>query len=148
MIEDKFRVSAKPEVLLPPPRFDESATAKAQPVEPIRRSRLSSWLGKGSSVRGMITKSRALALMVIAGLATGTLGGIALVKHSERIDQATSRELVSSSSIEDPEFRGFATAETGAHGFLATGAVGGRRRIRARARTGGAQRAYRVAIIR
>lgn len=145
MVDDQRDVNIKTGLPLEPPRFDDSATAKAQPVEPISRSRFSNWFGKGGAVRGMITtKSRALALVVIAGLATGTLGGIALVNQSEssnQINQTTANESVS--VLPNPNFE---TAETGARGLLLTGAVGNRRKIRVRPRVGG-QRAYRVAVI-
>ncbi len=148
MVDDQFDMNVGTGLPLPPPRFDDSATARAQPVEPISQSRFSNWFGRGGSVRELITtKSSALALVVIAGLATGTLGGMALVSYSQQsvpIDQTTANEpaiTIANSQLD------FETAEIGASGLLVTGATVSRRKIPARERRGGAQRAYRVAVI-
>jgi hypothetical protein len=146
MVGDQLDVNVEMGLPLEPPRFDDSATAKAQPVEPISRRRFSNWFGKGGAVRGMITtKSRALALVVVAGLATGTLGGIALVNQSEQSSQTT--QTAANESVSGLPNTNFETTETGASGLLVTGAVGNRRKIRGRQPIGG-QRAYRVAVIR
>jgi hypothetical protein len=147
MVDNQSKASIKTESQLPTPLFDDSATAKAQPVEPISRSRFSNWFGKQGSVRRLITtRSRALSLVVIAGLATGTLGGMALVSHSQA-DQATANEAVFAQPNQDGQLD-FETAEVGARGLLVTGDLGRRHKIRARQRTGGGLRAYRVAVIR
>jgi hypothetical protein len=147
MVDDQLNANVETGLPLPPPRFDDSATAKAQPVEPISRSRFSNWFGRRGSVREMITqRPSVLALVVIAGLATGTLGGIALVNHTEQTDQTTANESVSGLPKSNGQLD-FETTEIGARGLLVTDAVGSRRQIRARERMGGAQRAYRVAVI-
>lgn len=101
-------------------------------------------------MRGLITtKSSALALVVIAGLATGTLGGMALVSHSQQsmqTDQATANQPAPARTIANGQLD-FETAEIGASGLLVTGAAVSRRKIPDRERRGGAQRAYRVAVI-
>jgi hypothetical protein len=64
-----------------PPRFDEEASAHAQPVQPLPESRLSAFRSRLAFLRHAVgTKSGAFALVVIAGLMTGTLSGMALVK--------------------------------------------------------------------
>ena len=65
---DSTHIVDNPEVNLPPPRFDERAAANAQPVKPIRTSRISAL---AASLRHVVTNgSRAFVLVVIAGLAT------------------------------------------------------------------------------
>src|SRR6266851_10506176 len=81
---DSTHVVDEPKLDLPPPRFDEMAVANAQPVQPIRTSRVSAFHDRVAYLRRAVTsRSRALALVVIAGLATGTLVGMAWVKEPQ-----------------------------------------------------------------
>lgn len=144
----------EPEGNLPPPHFDESATANAQPVQPIRTSRVSGFHNLAASLRRAATsRSRALALVVIAGLATGTLVGMALVKEPQVTAESPSvNHSVSELAPADPP-NDSQNQEPGAEAFGVTGlqsatAGTGIRRGRSRARSSRGARAYRVTILR
>ena len=134
--------SIKVDSTLEAPRFDSMAAANAQPVEPIPRG-FSSWIEKSKSVRELITtRARALSLIIIAGLATGTLGGILMVN-----DPPSSIAPVT--SLADSErTKNLIGADSGAYGFLINRNTGRNRKARHQARSAGAPRAYRVAVIR
>jgi hypothetical protein len=77
----------------PPGLFDEIASAKAQPVRPIPTSRVSVWIQRAHDTahdtRQMLTtRTKALALVLVGGLAIGTLGGTMLVKQRFSPDAA------------------------------------------------------------
>ena len=148
---DSTQIIDEPEANLPPPRFDERAAANAQPVKPIRTSRISAL---AASLRQAVTsRSRALALVVIAGLATGTLAGMALVKEPRlTAESPTGNHSVSELAPADP-LSDSQNQEPRAEGFDATGlqsasAGTGIRRSRSRARSNRGARAYRVAVFR
>ena len=83
---------------LSPPRFDDEANAHAQQVQPIPESRVSALLNRAQSFRrAAVTKFSALTLVVIAGLLTGTLGGMAMVK----VTQATETSSVTAESVSE-----------------------------------------------
>lgn len=66
----------------PPPHFDESASANAQPVQPIPASVVTVWFQHARSARQMLpVRTKALALVLVGGLAIGALGGTLLVKE-------------------------------------------------------------------
>jgi len=72
------------------PRFDDEASAHAQQVQPIPERRVSVWLNRAQSFRrAAVTKFSALTLVVIAGLLTGTLGGMAMVKVAQVTDTSS-----------------------------------------------------------
>jgi hypothetical protein len=80
------------------PRFDDEASAHAQPVQPIPERRISALLNRLHSFRGAaVTKFSALTLVVIAGLLTGMLGGMTLVK----VVQATDTSSVTTESMSE-----------------------------------------------
>lgn len=77
----------------PPGLFDEIASANAQPVRPIPISRVSVWIQRAHDTahdtRQMLTtRTKALALVLVGGLAIGTLGGTMLVKQRFSPDAA------------------------------------------------------------
>ena len=75
---------------LPSPRFDDEATAHALPVQPIPERRVSALLYRMQSFRrAAVTRFSALTLVVIAGLLTGSLGGVALVKVAQATDTSS-----------------------------------------------------------
>src|SRR5687768_7961527 len=86
-----------------PPRFDKCAAANAQPVQPIPASRLSAFHNHFASLRRAVSGgSRALILVVIAGLVAGTLGGMVLVNERQVADvPAAAAESVSESAPSD-----------------------------------------------
>jgi len=148
---DSTHLIDEPEGNLLPPRFDEKAAANAQPVKPIRMSRISVL---AASLRQAVTsRSRALALVVIAGLATGALAGMALVKEPQvSAESPTGNHSVSELAPADP-LNDSQNQEPRAGGFGDTGlqsasAGTGIRRSRSRLRSSRGARAHRVAILR
>lgn len=66
----------------PPAHFDDVASAEAQPVRPIPRKGFSVWLDRANHARMKLNvRPKALALVLVGGLAIGTLGGTMLVKE-------------------------------------------------------------------
>ena len=151
---DSTYLIAEPEGNLPPPHFDERATANAQPVQPIRTSRVSAFHNGAASLRRAVTsRSRALALVVIAGLATGTLVGMALVKGPQAPAESPSSnhsvsELVPADPMNDSQNQEPRAEGLGVIDLQSASAGTGVRRGRSRARSSRGARAYRVAIIR
>jgi hypothetical protein len=144
----------EPELNLPPPRFDERATAKARPVQPIPADRDSAWhKGVDYFRRALSSSSRALVLVVIAGLVTGTLGGIAWVKERQVTDvSSTANESVpelgtpdthSDSPNDEPRAEVF-----GVNDLQGASPAPQIRKGRARTRSSRSPRAYRVAVVR
>jgi hypothetical protein len=147
---DSTHVIDEPGLNLPPPRFDEKATANAQPVQPIPAGRVSTWLENVSSLRrGIIGRGKALVLVVIAGLVTGTLGGMTLVKEQVTDVSPAASESVSGlapvdSQNEEPRAEVFGVTD-----LQSLGPTGTRiRKSHSRARSSRAPRAYRVAVLR
>src|SRR2546423_9817705 len=142
-----------PEANLPPPHFDERATANAQPVQPIRTSRVSTFHNVAASLRRSVTsRSRALVLVVIGGLATGTLVGMAWVKEPQATTESPSAnhsvsELAPADPLSDSQNQGPRAEGLGVTGLQSASAGAGIRRVRSRARSSRGARAYRVAIL-
>lgn len=151
---DSTHVIDEPEENLPPPRFDERATANAQPVQPIRTDRVSAFYNGAASLRRAVTsRSRALALVVIAGLATGTLVGMALVKDHQVTAESPSAnppvsELAPADQPNDSQNQEPRAEGLGVNGLQSASAAIGIHRVRSRARSSRGARAFRVAIIR
>jgi hypothetical protein len=151
---DSTHLVDEPKLNLPPPHFDERATANAQPVEPIRASRVSALYNRADSLRRAVTsRSRALALVVIAGLATGTLVGMALVKEPQVTAESPSAnhsvsELAPADPLNDSQNQQPGAEAIGVTGLERASAGTGIRRNRSKARSSRGARAYRVAILR
>ena len=126
---------------LPPPRFDEHAHLKAQPVMPIRKSRFTLLFEKLSA-----DSSRSVALIVILGFLTGALLGVSLVGQNTSAPAAAHQALAV-----QPEKRALQLqdAEVGVSGIQTerTHSRSGWSR-RAREPNFGPPRAYRFAVIR
>lgn len=134
-----------------PPRFDQSASASAQPVQPIPRTELFDWLRNlNSRRRRSRAKLPALVLVVISGLALGTMGAIALVKERRpAVEPPPASQSVSELAVSLTSPEQLNTAEVGATGFQSNGSNTTRpHKIRPRPRSNGAPRAYRVSVIR
>ena len=151
---DSTRLIDEPEGNLPPPRFDEKAAANAQPVQPIPTGRFSAFHNRATSLlQAAGTRYRALALIVLGGLATGTLGGMAWVKKpqvtavspsaNESASKAASPDSLSDSQNREPHAEAF-----GAIDLQSAIPSTGIRRGRSRARSSRGTRAYRVAVLR
>jgi hypothetical protein len=147
---DSTHIVDKPESNLPPPHFDERATANAQPVEPIRTSTISAL---ATAFRQTVASgSRALVLVVIVGLATGTLLGMAWVKAPPATSESPSMnhsvsELTPTDQLSDSQNQPVADAFRVTDLQRASAGTGIRKSgSRARPTRGG--RAYRVAILR
>ena len=127
------------------PRFDESACANAQPVQPLPIKKTPTWARGLRSARLVLNgRTRALALVIIAGLATGSLGGTLLMnQYSEGDNESAivSNPVVEESAASAPnEIDGMTTAS-------ATVVTTARRYRRARVMPQRFRRAYRVAVI-
>ena len=143
---------------LPPALFDEAASANAQPVQPIPAGGPAASVQRTSRVRALLgAKTKAFVLVVVGGLAFGTLGGTMLVREGHSTPdgaQGNQAELAETSAVPDatPEIDSSdATMGLGAFaGALprADQASSGKRRHRLRPRVQGAPRAYRVTVIR
>lgn len=136
---------------LPPPRFDDSANASAQPVQPIPRTGIVAWMRSLNSGRNRIAGHLpALALVVMSGLAIGTIGGMALVKERRPyVEPPAANDSVSELTVPAAKTEDLDTAEVGATGFQSSDSnTTGPRKVGSRARTNGELRAYRVAVIR
>ena len=143
---------------MPPAFFDEAASANAKPVQPIPKGRIRAWVQRARNRRPLVmAKTKALALVLIGGLALGILGGTMLVKVSQWSRDATpANEEEIAETTEAPGAVGNAepSRETRALDTFATPlqrpgpASSANRRHRVRARVQSANRAYRVAVIR
>ena len=126
---------------LPPPRFDEHAHLKAQPVMPIRKSRIIQLFEKLFA-----DGSRSLALIVILGFLTGALIGVSLVGQNTSAPDPTDQAL----AVEpEKEALPLQDAEVGVYGIQTerTNNRSGASR-RPRAANVGPPRAFRFAVIR
>ena len=89
MMDDRMNTldSTEAEIESPPAvRFDEVASANAKPVQPIPIGGVAVWIQRAHErahyARQMFTgRTKALALVLVGGLAIGTLGGTILVKQ-------------------------------------------------------------------
>ncbi len=126
---------------LPPPRFDEHAHLKAQPVMPIRKSRVTLFFEKLSA-----DSSRSLALIVILGFITGALIGVSLVGQNVSAPEPTDQASVVEPKQEALQLQ---DAEVGVYGIQTerTNSRSGATR-RVRVPNFGPPRAYRFAVIR
>ena len=126
---------------LPPPRFDEHAHLKAQPVKRIRKSRITQFFEKLSA-----DGTRSLAVIVIVGFLTGAAIGMSLVGQNTSAPDATDQALVVEPDKETSQLR---DAEVGVSGIQTerTNMRSGASR-RARVPNFGPPRAYRFAVIR
>ncbi|MDQ2977499.1 MAG: hypothetical protein M3R69_19065 [Acidobacteriota bacterium] len=144
----------QPEPQLSPPHFDETASANAQPVQPIRRARVAAWSQYASSLYGAAAKrSRTLALVVIAGLATGTLSGMAwhhsqVTSESSALNESVSESPGAASQDEQPAAAVIGGSDLQSTGSMIAGPTTRIHRSRTRGRSSQAPRAYRVAVIR
>lgn len=140
------------------PLFDDSASARARPVEPIQlgaepvhRNPFKGWRGRISSIpKALGNQTRALVVVVLIGLITGAVGGFLLVKAARGDSQAVVAETLSN----EPNAELTANETQNLDAFaseLSTAAQTQRttlkRNTRVRPRSN-KPRAYRVAIIR
>ena len=89
-----------------PARFDESARANAQPVQPLPQRGVSVWIQRARFARQVLKRrTKGLALVSVGGLAIGSLGGTMLVKERHPSTDAAS-------VIEEPNAKTSAVQET------------------------------------
>jgi len=138
----------EPEFKLPPPRFDESAASNAQPVQPIQVNRASALYDRVAPLgRALTSGSRALVLVVIAGLVTGTLGGIAWVDERQLTDVPETTNELSDAARENPQNEELHAEVSGVADLQSTGLMTSQsRKGRSRVRPN-RTRAYRVAVL-
>ena len=139
---------------LPTPIFDAHASASAQPVEPIRSSRILNWRNRVRSLSRRIDgQSRMLAVVILIGLITGALAGMLLVNIARSGQPATVSEVpVNEPASEMPATEAqkldtFAAVLDGSEVQSVAPTATRNRRPRSRVRTS-RPRAYRVAVIR
>ena len=125
-----------------PPLFDDRASAEAQPVMPIPKSRMTLLRER---IGGVLNNGwRSFALVVILGLATGALAGMALVRATTAEAQPAATGENSGSSEDTAQLQ---NADVGAQGITADEprvVRQSRPRIR---HASGRPRAYRVAVL-
>jgi hypothetical protein len=136
----------------PPARFDDSASANAQPVEPLPTSRIVVWKQRVSSARRMISgKTIVLTLVIIGGLAIGAVGGTMLVRQrasltdSAPVIDAPTTETTTDSQRPAHEPRAEVSTAELPNALQTNSRFRNRRTPRTTRRT--QQRAYRVAVI-
>ena len=140
------------------PLFDERASARARPVEPIQlgvepihKQPFGAWRQRLSAIpKNLGTQTRALAIVVVIGLITGAMGGLLLVNAARGDRQAVVVETPSNDP--NPELTASETQNLDVFASeLSTSAQTERptikRKVRVRPRSN-KPRAYRVAIIR
>jgi hypothetical protein len=142
---------------LPAARFDEVASANAQPVQPIPTSRVSFWIQRAHDAREMLTaRTKAVALVLIGGLAIGTLGGTMLVKQTSSPDATPTVQASTAETKAPPQASGDiaskdepSAVEASAIALKSAGQTSSRvRRHRKRPPIQHGQQAYRVDVIR
>jgi hypothetical protein len=153
MIDDSNQsrdLNDQSECNLPPPCFDERAAANAQAVQPIPAGEFSAYRNHISSLgRALTSGSRALVLVVIAGLVTGTLGGMTWVKDDQASEGSPTRnesvsELSPANDQIEPRAEVFGVTELRNMTNRSTQI----RKDRSRMKMSRAPSAYRVAILR
>ena len=132
---------------LPTPTFDEHASAKAQPVMPIRKSIGTRLFENVSQL--FTSSSRSLALVVALGIATGAVVGMALVKEPQSSLAGAHQSdsvLANGQAHPIPELQ---VAEIGVYGIQDSSSRNRRSTVRrSRVPYEGKYRAYRFAVIR
>ena len=136
------------------PLFDAHSSASAQPVEPIRRIRISTLRGRlGSVSRRVNGQLPMLAVVILIGLIAGALAGMLLVNIARTGQPAAVLEVPANGAVsempvtEAQKLDNFAAELGGSDVQTGPSMVTRNRRPRARIRTS-RPRAYRVAIIR
>jgi len=139
--------------LPPPPRFDERASANAQPVKPLLTSRPASWMQRARDFQRKVgVKTKTLALVVAAGLAIGAASGAMLANRSQSslptpvIEQPSAETAATEDAIKETA----STVETiSAQTAVVAPPKPAHIRRHSRAPRGRAQpRAYRVAVLK
>lgn len=128
------------------PRFDEHASAKAQPVMPIRKISVSRLL---ENVNQQFTNGvGSLALVVALGIVTGAVVGMALVKEPQFSLAGANEQVSVLADVESPQIQEWQVA-VGVYG-IQNSAARHRRSVvrRSRVPNDGQNRAYRFAVIR
>jgi hypothetical protein len=156
MIEGHNSTNTNPteHATLPTPLFDADASASAQPVEPIHRSRISNWRNRFPLLSRRINgQPRMLIVVILIGLIIGALAGMLLVNiagsgRPETVSEAPVNEPAPEMPVtEAQKLDTFAAALGGRDVQTASPTVTRNRRPRSRVRPS-RPRAYRVAIIR
>ena len=129
------------------PKFDEHASAKAQPVTPIPKSRVTIFFEKAGQL--FTDSSRSVGLIVALGVATGALVGVALVKEPQSSMPGVAEQASVLSDVESPQTLELQDAEIGVYGIQNSAGRIRRPGIRrSRVQNDGQPRAYRFAVIR
>jgi hypothetical protein len=144
----------------PPPArfFDEIASANAKPVQPIPTNRFAGWIQRAHDARQMLTaRTKALALVLVGGLAIGTLGGTLLVKNGSsspdpapavQESSAETTALPNATNEADQNGETHAAAQVSVMASESAGRSSKMRHRRIRVPVQRSQQAYRVGVIR
>jgi hypothetical protein len=137
----------------PPPLFDESAAAHAQPVQPISSNRFGRWLQRPHIQKIFTRRVLAFAIVIVSGFLAGAAGAVMFVKHQAATDSAPHIEEQSAAAEEannkEIDEAAAASPEIAPVALPARQRAGERRRRRSSIPRGELpQRAYKVATIR
>jgi hypothetical protein len=147
MVDENRKTPTGGQSELSTPRFDEHASAKAQPVTPIPKSRITILFERAEQL--FTHSSRSVAMIVALGVATGALVGMALVKEPQSSVPGESQQASVLSDVESSQILEWRDAEVGVYGIQ--NSVSRHRRPmvrRSRVQNDGQPRAYRFAVIR
>ncbi|MDQ1707393.1 MAG: hypothetical protein QOJ88_604 [Pyrinomonadaceae bacterium] len=87
--KNNYPDATSPALELAPPRFDEVASAKAQPVKPLPARGFGVSFPRTHSVLAPLKiRNKAMALLLVAGMAMGALGGTLLVRQRQSGSEA------------------------------------------------------------
>jgi len=138
---------------LPAPVFDDTAAAKAQPVQPLSSNRFVRWLQRVQVNKFFTRRVLAFAIVIASGVVAGATGGAMLVKQGGANDKAADeRQTAPPNAAVTPAEDAF-QATTMASDLDSTQTRRNRARRHKRGRVwmsvaGSPQRAYKVATIR
>jgi hypothetical protein len=138
---------------LPPPLFDDTAAARAQPVQPLSSNGFVRWLQRVQVNKFLTRRVLAFAIVIASGVVAGAAGGAMLVKQRDASDNAALERQMSQPNAaltpDDAAVRGLTIAPD-------SDVTPSRRNPRRRHKRGrvwmsiapAPQRAYKVATIR
>ncbi len=123
------------------PLFDAHAHLQAQPVTPIPKSMMTIFMERTRQL--FAGSSRTLMLIIVLGVATGALLGMAMVRDPHSPPAAEQ-----ASMLVDAELRDIQAAEIGVYGIQMSEVNRRSSTKRTRVQSNGRARAYRFAVIR
>jgi hypothetical protein len=137
---------------LPPPLFDDTAAAKAQPVQPLSPNRVGGWLQRMQVNKFLTRRVLAFAIVIASGVVAGAAGGAMLVKQRDADNSAVERQTAQPNAAVSPGEAAFEATTIASESVLTQprrklGRLHKRGRVWISSAPS-AQRAYKVATIR